>query len=60
MENSVELAIHKLAVDMPRDVARRILLEFFKDRTVEILSHLDEQGVGEVINYDNLKIGGTT
>lgn len=33
---------------------------FFANRTMEILCHLDENGVGKVIDFDNIKVGGTS
>lgn len=64
MESSVQEAFNQIdyLVEMNNfnaQFVREILLEFYKQRTVEILGHLEEQGVGDVINYHNLKIGGS-
>jgi hypothetical protein len=68
MEKSVDQAIKDLKQlfnekghrPEPRAyLLRAALLKFYQQRTLEILEHLDENGVGQVISYDNLKIGGT-
>jgi hypothetical protein len=63
MEPSVEKAIE--AIDpTPEGVGdshlRGILLQFYKDRTIELLTHIDEQNLpGLCLVDEHIKIGGT-
>jgi hypothetical protein len=59
MEESIEVALHKLGSYVPAEVGRRILLEFYRARTTEILTHLDDQGIGKILDENDIKIGGS-
>ncbi len=65
VEKSIEKAscdiLHLvLNSDSPTEGIREVLLTFYKERTVEILTHLDEQGINKALDLHNLKIGGTS
>ena len=62
MEQSVNKAINDIMVAYPnptlmRQDMRQILLDFYKNRSIEILVHIEEQGL--TIPEAEIKIGGT-
>lgn len=60
MENSVRLAIEALQLSgKDPEALRHVLLKFYRNRTLEILEHIEEQGAGKVVNFETIKIGGT-
>ncbi len=61
MENSIGKAINSIHTTQVGDThqLRKVLLQFYQDRTVEILVHLEETGAGKLTDFDNVKIGGT-
>ena len=59
MEESIQKTITAIHNRMDNAELRGILLQFYKDRTIEILEHIEQAGAGTIIDFDKVKIGGT-
>ena len=60
MEQSILKAISSIHNRLDNAELRGILLQFYKDRTMEILEHLEETGAGKMLDLEHFKVGGTS